>query len=43
MKTIALIPPKPVLNIPRRKLDIAVCYSCDKPLTATGECRGCSD
>ena len=43
MKPIALIPPKPVLNIPRRQLDIAMCDSCDKPLNRTGECAGCTD
>jgi len=43
MKTIALIPPRPVLNIPRRQTTIAMCSSCDGPLNATGECRGCSD
>lgn len=42
MKTIALIPPKPRLNIPRRKLDIAMCSSCDKPLNRTEECAGCT-
>lgn len=43
MKPIALIPPKPTLNIPKRKLTVDVCGSCDKPLNGTGECRGCSD
>lgn len=42
MKTIALKPPKPPLNIPRRQTDIVLCSSCDKPLNRTEECAGCT-
>lgn len=40
--TIALVPPKPKLNIPSRRLTVDVCPACHKPLRATDECR-CSD
>ena len=43
MKTIALLPPKPALNLPRKKRDVNTCSSCDGPLNGTGECRGCSE
>lgn len=43
MKTIALIPPKPALDIPRRKPTVALCSSCDKPLNETEECAGCTN
>lgn len=43
MKAIALIPPRPPLNLPRRKSTAVTCSSCDGPLNGTGECRGCSE
>lgn len=43
VETIALIPPKPALNIPRRQPTVLMCSSCDKPLNRTEECAGCSD
>ena len=42
MKTIALVPPKPPLNLPKAKKTIPMCSSCDKPLNGTGECQGCT-
>ncbi|TQJ60512.1 hypothetical protein FBY30_2780 [Arthrobacter sp. SLBN-83] len=42
MKTIALIPPKPALNIPRRQPTVTLCTSCDRPLNETEECAGCT-
>lgn len=42
MKTIALKPPKPLLSIPRRRTDLVLCTSCDKPLNETEECAGCT-
>lgn len=42
MKTIALMPPKPALNLPKPKKTIPMCSSCDKPLNGTGECQGCT-
>lgn len=42
MKTIALIPPRPPINLPRKKTEVWVCSSCDGPLNGTDECRGCS-
>lgn len=42
MKTIALVPPRPPINLPKKKTDINLCDSCDGPLNGTGECRGCT-
>lgn len=42
MKTIALVPPKPALNLPKQQKTIPTCSSCDGPLNGTGECRGCT-
>ncbi|WP_457948273.1 hypothetical protein ACTAQI_20195 [Pseudarthrobacter sp. alpha12b] len=42
MKSIALKPPKPAMNIPRRRPDVILCSSCDKPLNRTEECAGCT-
>lgn len=43
MRTIALIPPRPTINLPRKKTTVALCSSCDGALNANGECRGCSE
>jgi hypothetical protein len=43
MKTIALKPPRPPMNIPRAQPTVVLCSSCDKPLRPTDECPGCSD
>lgn len=40
--TIALIPPKPKLNIPPRKLDVDICPACQRPLQNGDNCR-CAD
>lgn len=37
--TIALVPPKPKLNIPRRKLGVPICPACHKPISELDECR----
>lgn len=42
VRTIALIPPKTRLAIPRRPPTVAMCGSCDKPLNGA-ECAGCSE
>lgn len=42
MKTIALIPPRQPLNLPKKQTSVPTCSSCEGPLNGTGECRGCT-
>lgn len=39
---IALIPPKPRLNIPPRRLAVDICPACHRPLQSGDNCR-CND
>lgn len=42
MQTIALVPPRPPINFPKKTTTIPMCSACDGPLNGTGECRGCT-
>lgn len=40
--TIALVPPKPRLSIPARRVNVATCPACNHPLQYGDNCR-CND
>lgn len=42
MESIALLPPRPRLDIPRKQPTVPTCSSCEGPVNASGECRGCT-
>ncbi len=42
MRTIALVPPRPPRAVQKPEPKVPTCSSCEWPLNATGECKGCT-